>query len=140
MTAINKNSLLKQVGQNLKKIRKEKKLEIKDVVTQLRITPQAYGNIENGKVDLNISRLADIANVLQVGVEEILNTEGGDVTNYHSTNNSGDYQVQHVEGYHINHIGVVNIPEENFLNILQKEMEQLRQQIATLAAALSSKK
>ena len=139
MSEVNKNSLLKKVGENLKQIRKEKQMEVKEVVAKLKITPQAYGNIENGKVDLNISRLADIANVLQVSVEDILNTNG-DVINYHSSSNSGGYHVQHTKGYNVNHIGVVNLPDENLAQELKKEMEQMRVQMATLTGMLQKKK
>jgi hypothetical protein len=41
---------------------------------------------------------------------------------------------------HINQIGLLNIPEESFLSTFQKEMEQMRQQIVALGAALHGKK
>jgi transcriptional regulator with XRE-family HTH domain len=139
MEIVNKDTLLKKVGENLRNIRKEKQMEIKEVVKKLKITPQAYGNIENGKVDLNMSRLVAIANVFEVGVEEILNATG-DINNYTSTNNSGGYHVQQSKGYNVNHIGVVNMPDENLMEDFKKGMELMRSQMELLAGMLQKKK
>jgi transcriptional regulator with XRE-family HTH domain len=131
MQAVNKDDLLKKVGENLRNIRKEKQMEIKEVGSKLKITPQAYGNIENGKVDLSMSRLVAIANVFEVGVDEILNVSGN-VTNNYSSNNSG--------GYHFNQIGTINSPDENRMEDFKKGMELMRSQMELLAGMLQKKK
>ena len=47
----NKEIFLKEIGANIKEIRKSKKQEVKDVAHDLKISPQALGNIENGKTE-----------------------------------------------------------------------------------------
>ena len=51
----NKTEFLRIVGANIKSIRKKKNIEVKEVAVGLGITVQAFGAIENGKVDLNLS-------------------------------------------------------------------------------------
>ena len=79
MTPINKALLLKSVGDNIKKLRKQKNMEVKEFAFKLKITPQAVGKIENGVVDLNLSRIVEIANLLQVSLIEILDIANGDI-------------------------------------------------------------
>jgi transcriptional regulator with XRE-family HTH domain len=122
MQAVNKNELLKKVGENLRNIRKEKQVEIKEVVKLLNITPQAYGNIENGKADISISRLADIANLFNVDFNQILNTKGDSIS-YNSSSNSG--------GYHVNN-GTINITQEKVLEDMHDEIALLKTQIESI--------
>jgi transcriptional regulator with XRE-family HTH domain len=130
MQAINKDNLLKKVGQNLRQIRKEKQLEIKEVVNKLNISPQAYSNIENGKVDLNMSRLADIANVLQVDATRILNDSGDTITN-NTNNNTGGYNVSN---------GTLNVTDEKLLQNIIAEVMVLKDRLAQVEAQLLKKK
>jgi transcriptional regulator with XRE-family HTH domain len=116
MTPIDKTLLLKTVGTNIKRLRKEKNVEVKEFAGKLKVTPQAVGNIENGKVDLNLSRIVDIANLLQVSLVAILDVSNGDIMTYHSYNNSG--------GYHVQKVDVIKINEDdaksNFMNEFKK--------------------
>ena len=57
----NKELFLKKIGENIKEIRKSRKQEVKFAASGIGISVQAMGAIENGKVDLNISRLFEIA-------------------------------------------------------------------------------
>ncbi len=128
MEAIEKTKYLKEVGQNLRKIRIGKRLEIKEVVSKLKISAQAYGKIENGKVDLNISRLLDIANFFQVDINEILKTDSGDIMTFSSYNNSG--------GYHVQKIGTLNITDENLADYFNKEIISIKLQVESLSSIL----
>lgn len=117
----NKLAFLRKVGQNLKEIRKEKQMEVKEIASKLKITPQAYGNIENGKTDLNISRLIEISSVLNVKFEDILNIKNGDNYNFTSQNNSG--------GYHIQKLDTLNSADLNSTESLVVLIQQLNYKI-----------
>lgn len=87
MEQTNKNSILKQIGASLKKLRTERNIEIKAIAKDLHLTPQAYGNIENGKTDISISRVLELATYYKVSYSQILNLENQNVYNNSSYNN-----------------------------------------------------
>ncbi len=90
-----KAKLLKQIGQNIAKARREKKMERKAIADELRITPQAVSNIENGKSDVGISRIFQIATLLDTPFEELLKVEGGHTYFFEAHSNTGGCQIQH---------------------------------------------
>ena len=128
----NKEVFLKKVGANIRDIRKLKKKEPKDVAKGLSMSVQAYGKIENGGTDLNISRLFEIANFFDVGFTQILKVNEGDVFNYTSQNNRG--------GYHVLNNGVINITDEKLRDHLINENAELRQKLAVNEALLKKVK
>ena len=89
----NKDEFLKKVGENIKNIRNEKGFEIKKVAADLGISPQAYGKIENGKVDLNITRLYEISHYYQIEFNKLLQSTS-EIYNYTSHHNSGGYSIK----------------------------------------------
>ena len=84
-----KEKVLKAIGNNIQKIRKEKGKERKEIADLLGLSPQGYGNIENGKTDLSICHAIDLAAILQTNYQQILNVENATAYNYSATNNSG---------------------------------------------------
>ena len=116
----NKEKFLREIGNNIQKIREEKRIERKVVAKSLDITVQAFGEIENGHVDLNISRLFEIAQYLKVPFSQILNYSG-DVLNFTSQNNSG--------GYHVQKVGVINASDETFLASLKNDLEIIKMKV-----------
>ena len=70
-----KNQLQKEVGINIQNIRKKMQIEVKEIAFALNISVQGYGAIENGKVDLNLSRLKQIATFFKVDISELLKTK-----------------------------------------------------------------
>ncbi len=81
-----KQKMQKEIGRNIQSLRKIKGKEIKEMAVLLDITPQAYGNIENGKTDICISRIIEIAEILEVNFQQILSIDK--VTNYYYTSNN----------------------------------------------------
>ena len=77
-------SIKLQIGINIKKIRQEKELDIKKVCIDLDMSPAAYGNIERGLTDLNISRIIQLSNYFNVHVSTIL-----------ATNNIANFNFRH---------------------------------------------
>lgn len=75
MILAEKTLLLKEMGANIKKLRRERQIEVKAFAGKLKISPQAISKIEKGMVDLNVSRIMEIAALLKVNPEEILHAE-----------------------------------------------------------------
>ena len=70
-----KQSTMLQAGQNIKTIRELKNLTQDYVATQLKMSVPNYSNIETGKTDVTLTRLQQIANVLQIDYRQILNLD-----------------------------------------------------------------
>jgi transcriptional regulator with XRE-family HTH domain len=128
----NKELFLKQIGENIKEIRRQKKVEAKDIASNLKMSVQAYGKIENGKTDLNLSRLFEISKFLEVNFSKILQLEHGDIFNFSSQHNSG--------GYHVLNNGVINITDEKLHQFLQTENSELKKRLEMNETILSKLK
>ncbi len=128
----NKEMFLKKIGANIKEIRKSKKQEVKDAASGLGISVQALGAIDNGKVDLNITRVFEIAQYFKVDSSKILNVKQGDIFNFSSHNNSG--------GYHVQTIGVLNVTDETLKTYFENDITQLKEKIIFFEGALKKGK
>lgn len=72
------------VYKNIKKIRELKNLTREHVADELKMSTSGYGKIERGEVDLTVSKLVKIANVLGVSIEFIFKF---DVSNFFNQSN-----------------------------------------------------
>lgn len=61
----------RKVYENIRKIRELKNLTREYVAAELKMSPSGYGKIERGDVDLTVSKLIEIAKVLDVSTEFI---------------------------------------------------------------------
>jgi transcriptional regulator with XRE-family HTH domain len=68
-------------GQNIKTIRELKNLTQDYVATQLNMSVPNYSNIETGKTDVTLTRLQQIAKVLQIDYRQILNLNPSQLLN-----------------------------------------------------------
>ena len=68
----NGQHFLKQLGLSIQSTRKSKGVMKKEIAINLRMTEQAYGRIENGRVNVPINRLIQIAEYLNVGIEKFI--------------------------------------------------------------------
>ncbi len=64
--------------ENIKTIRKTKGLTQVDMSDRLGLTKNNYGKVENGQVELTVSRLYQIADILGVSVNTLLEENTGD--------------------------------------------------------------
>jgi|GEM_PF-2479874 len=126
-------SLLKQLGQKIREVRTEKAIPIKEIAYNIGITTQAYGNIENGKTDLSISRLLEIASELKVHYSRLLDIEKANTFNLNGENSAaGIYFLQMGSNPIYNNL----LPEnayalyEKLLAAKDSELEVLRKLVA----------
>ncbi len=66
------NSISKQLGKNLKRIREEKNMTQGDLCRALKLDPGYISSIESGKRNPTISTLKKLADALKVSVDELL--------------------------------------------------------------------
>jgi XRE family transcriptional regulator, regulator of sulfur utilization len=72
MHPLEKEKLLLTVGERIRKMRLHHDKTTKEIAAHLRITTQAYGNMERGKSDISISRLIELSKFFQVPLLTIL--------------------------------------------------------------------
>lgn len=75
--------------ENIKRIRVEKKITQADISEKLGLAQNNYGNIERGITELTITRLYEIAKVLEVSINELLGE---------STQKTDNERVKELEG------------------------------------------
>jgi transcriptional regulator with XRE-family HTH domain len=67
--------LSKKVPQNIRKFRELKQITREDIASQLNLTLNGYAKIEQGKVEITVSRLEQISKILNVEVRDIMEFE-----------------------------------------------------------------
>ena len=71
------NEIIK-VGNNIKKIRKEKNISQKDMAKKLNMPSSTYSNYENNNREPNAATLRRIASILNVDLSDLLNINNSD--------------------------------------------------------------
>jgi transcriptional regulator with XRE-family HTH domain len=67
---------MKHVGKNIKSLRQKQGWSQADVANRLKISVPAFSKIETSITDINLSRLAELADLFKVSVLEILAKPG----------------------------------------------------------------
>jgi transcriptional regulator with XRE-family HTH domain len=114
------------VGYNIKRIREIKGFSQKAVADSLGMSETGYGNIERGETEVKEKRLQQIADVLGVSTDTILNFNPDVYINSVSNNHNGVF---------VNH-GTVNQSEKE---LYQKIIEQKDNEINYLRELLKKK-
>jgi transcriptional regulator with XRE-family HTH domain len=115
---------LKSIGTTIRKIRVAKKIEIKSIASSLHLTPQAYGNIENGKTNISFSHLYMLTQLLQTDFNELLNTNNTNHIPQHVNTNNGNVVA-------INN-GELKVDSITEMQHLKQEMELLKKDFSLL--------
>lgn len=68
-------NLKRRIGENIKKIRQQQGIEVKQICRDLKISNSAYSNIERGITDINISRIVQLADYFSVHYAQILSID-----------------------------------------------------------------
>ena len=75
------NKLVEKIPRNIKKFRELKNYTREEMAAFLEMSPSGYAKIEQGNVDIGVSRLEQIAEILQVEVKQIIEFEPSQVFN-----------------------------------------------------------
>jgi transcriptional regulator with XRE-family HTH domain len=101
------------VGENIRRCRREKDLKAEQVYEQIGISQSTYSKIENNRCKIDLDILSKIALALDVDVVQLLNVEKNP-----SQNNKLDTLIKMLEGK------IVVLKEQNAL--LKEEIEILK--------------
>lgn len=120
---INKGAMttLEKIGTKIRNIRVAKGLTQENIAEQLGMSHSGYAKIERGEVDMNISRLEQIAQKFCVDLAEIVQTN--EVNNFNNHGTCSAFGMNATVNFHIS--------KEEFEN-MKKEIGELKKQIAQL--------
>lgn len=105
------------ITQKIRFLREQKKLRHEDMADRMGISSSTYGRLESGETRMDVERLKKIADVLDVSVDELLNSEP---MVFHVSNNSG--------GTNNGYVGQL-IPEEFVERLMRRYEEFMQHQI-----------
>jgi transcriptional regulator with XRE-family HTH domain len=118
------------IGDKIRKVRELKGYKQEYVAEKVGLSVTAYGNIERNDSSLTFERLEQIAEVLEVTVQDILNIP--EQLNIHSISNSNNVGFNHT--FNDNRVcteGEAAAYKQSISN-LEKEIEYLREQNSKL--------
>ena len=72
---------MSQIAENIKKFRELKNLTRDEIASKLEMSLSGYSKLERGDVELTISKLYRLAEILEVDVSQILNFDASQVFN-----------------------------------------------------------
>ena len=132
------------IGDKIRKVRELKGFKQEYVAGKLGLSVTAYGNIERNESSLTFDRLEEIAEVLEVSVQDILNIP--EQFNVHSIVNSQVGFSQSGFNYYAGKENGSEVQSESEITAfkllvenLQKEVDYLRQQNLRLMELLNKK-
>ena len=71
----------KDIGDNIRKFRELKNISVKTFASELGLSVSSIGKIERGEVDLTISRLKQIADILETDYRTLMNFDVSQIFN-----------------------------------------------------------
>ena len=110
---------MNQIIENIKKFRELKNLTRDEVAEKMEMSLSGYSKLERGDVELSISKLYKLAEILEVDISQILNFDASQVFNV--TNNSVANVIAKDQHNHY--------PDEykdKYIKMLEAEIERLK--------------
>src|SRR5690554_7125312 len=109
------------IGDNIKKFRELKNITREQLASELGLSVSGYSKIERGEIDLTISRVQEIAQILEVDVLQILNFDATQVFNV-----SHNQFVQELGVKEVQNFTQTDDYREKYIKMLETEIERLK--------------
>jgi transcriptional regulator with XRE-family HTH domain len=110
---------MKQAIENIKKFRELKNMTRDEIAERLEMSLSGYSKLERGDVELTVSKLYKIAEVLEVEVSQILNFDASKIFNIN------DYGVANVEIQSQTN-NYSDTYKDKYIQLLEAEVERLK--------------
>ena len=109
------------INEKIRFLRDKKKLRHEDMAERLEISTSAYSRLENGETKINVERLKKIAEILEVPVEDLLNSEP---VVFHVENNSGG---PHAYGLYHPHAEQHGVSQEFLQELIAQHRAEMKE-------------
>ena len=111
---------MKEAVENIKKFRELKNLTRDEVADKLEMSLSGYSKLERGEVELSLTKLYRIADILEVSVSQILNFDASQIFNVSNNQIVNGVEVkEQVNNYHDEY-------KEKYIKMLEAEVERLK--------------
>lgn len=118
-------------------MRMVKGLSQEDMAEKLGVSTNGYGKIERGETDINISRLEQVAKILEVDLRDIFNFDGKIIFNYSyssTTFNDNSNQYNSVNFFELERAHLLIEQKDKEITLLREQIVQLQEIIALMKA------
>lgn len=109
------------IGDNIKKFRELKNITREALAAELDMSVSGYSKIERNEIDLTISRIQKIAQILEVDMSQILNFDASQIFNV-SNNNLVQGLGAKAENMHFH----TDDYKEKYIKVLEAEIARLK--------------
>lgn len=112
---------MENIGDNIKKFRELKNITREQMAADLGMSLSGYSKIERNEIDLTISRVRQIAEILSVDLSQILNFDASQIFNV-SNNNLVQGLGAKAENMHFH----TDDYKEKYIKVLEQEVARLK--------------
>lgn len=110
-----------RIGDNIKKFRELKNVTRDQMAADLGLSLSGYSKIERNEIDLTLSRIQKIAEILQVDVSQMLNFDVSQIFNI-----SNNHLVQSIGGKADTMHFYADDYKERYIKVLEEENQRLK--------------
>lgn len=124
--------LNRTIGLKIKSLREGMGKKQDELAQKLGITQEMYSKLENGHAEISLTRLADIANALEISAKDIINFDEKNIFNNYKCKNAYN--------------GIINLADrerencreriDELKSVYEKQIADLQKQVATLQEKL----
>jgi transcriptional regulator with XRE-family HTH domain len=107
-------------GDNIKKFRELKNITREQMAADLKLSLSGYSKIERGEIDLTISRIQQIAQILEVDLSQILNFDATQIFNISNNQNVSGVGKAETMNFHPDDY------KEKYIKVLEAENARLK--------------
>ena len=120
MLLLRKIYSIKEVTESIKKFRELKNLTRDELADKLDMSLSGYSKLERGEVDLTLTKLYRIAEILEVSVFQILNFDASQIFNINNSTGANGY----VNEFHQHQSDEY---KEKYIKMLETEIARLKE-------------
>jgi transcriptional regulator with XRE-family HTH domain len=113
---------MNQIIENIKRLRELKNLTRDEVAEKLEMSLSGYSKLERGDVELTITKLYKISEILQVDVSQILNFDASQIFNVRDNGVANVDIKSQTNNYQ-------DVYKDKYINLLELEIERLKGKI-----------
>ena len=111
---------MNQIVENIKKFRELKNFTRDEIASKLEMSLSGYSKLERGDVELTISKLYRLAEILEVDVSQILNFDASQVFNVSNNNVVNGVEVKEQHHHYQDEY------KEKYIKLLETEVERYK--------------
>jgi transcriptional regulator with XRE-family HTH domain len=112
---------MNNIGDNIKKFRELKSITREQIASNLNMSLSNYSKIERGEIDLTISRIEQISEILEIDMGQLLNFDASQIFNV-----SNNKLVQGLGAKAQNMYFSGDDYKEKYIKLLEEENERLK--------------